>query len=426
MKFKYIIILTFVTVTLSAQNSKVKNLEDERKKISSEIGVTTELLKQTSDSKKNTIYRLNLISDQISSRKKVISLLNIEIDTLDNEIKFKENEINVLEQELEFKKNNYAKSLQQMYSHKNVQDKLLFIFAGDDFAQSYRRMHYLKQYSEWQKQQGIEIKAQQDQLITQKEKLSIAKNNKLALVGDREKEAKNLKNEETVKQGEVKSLTSKEKELKTELDKKTKQAQELNRQIEKIIAEEIAKAKAEAERQKKANEKAEKAKKTDEIREVPQAETAGGYAMTKEERQLSSDFASNKGKLPFPLRGSYKIISPFGEQQPEGLKYVILPNNGIDIQTTIPNNEAKSVFDGEVTKIFVVPGYNNSVIIRHGNYITLYSNLSEIYVKSKDKVRTGQAIGKIFTDYENKNQTVLHFELWKETNKLNPMGWLNK
>lgn len=425
MKFKCIVILLFTVLALNAQDSKRKTLESQLKKNQEEYEVTKKMLAQTSNSKKSAIYKLNLLSEQIRLRKDNISLLNHEIGNLDEEIATTEKDIKTLETELSYKKNNYAKSLQHISFQKNTQDKLLFVLAGDDFAQSYRRMRYLKEYADWQKQQGKEITSKQTKLKKQNQLLAVTKNDKLTLVQQKEKEEKNLKQEETSQQGEVKNLAAQEKDLQKELDKKKKQAEELNRQIEKAIAYEIERANAEAERIRKANAEAEKAKKTNEIKEVRQAESTGGYAMTKVERQLSSDFASNKGKLPYPLRGSYKIISRFGQQKPDGMKFVTLNNNGIDIQTTA-NNEAKSVFGGEVTKVFMVPGFNNSVIVRHGNYLTVYSNLSEVYVSANDKVKTGQAIGKIFTDTEDGNISVLHFELWKERTKLDPAGWLNR
>ena len=147
--------------------------------------------------------------------------------------------------------------------------------------------------------------------------------------------------------------------------------------------------------------------------------------MTKAERELSGSFEKNKGKLPFPLSGRYMIVGHFGQQQHQELKYVKINNNGIDLQTT-PGTSARAVFDGVVTKVFVMPGYNSSVIVRHGNYLTIYSNLSEVYVKPGQKVSIRQSIGKIYSDPEEGNRTVLHFQLWKETTKLNPEPWLDK
>ena len=162
----------------------------------------------------------------------------------------------------------------------------------------------------------------------------------------------------------------------------------------------------------------------DPVREERVADTKGGYAMTKAEKRLSDDFASNKGRLPYPVSGRHTIVAAFGEQQHQELKYVRTNNSGIDIQTA-PGTDARAVFNGEVTRVFVVPGYNNSVIVRHGNYLTVYSNLSQVYVKAGDKVSTRQAIGKIFTDTEDGNATILHFQLWKEKTKLNPAPWLD-
>ena len=163
---------------------------------------------------------------------------------------------------------------------------------------------------------------------------------------------------------------------------------------------------------------------TEPVREERVADTKGGYAMTKAEKRLSDDFASNKGRLPYPVSGRHTIVAAFGEQQHQELKYVRTNNSGIDIQTA-PGTDARAVFNGEVTRVFVVPGYNNSVIVRHGNYLTVYSNLSQVYVKAGDKVSTRQAIGKIFTDTEDGNATILHFQLWKEKTKLNPAPWLD-
>ena len=247
------------------------------------------------------------------------------------------------------------------------------------------------------------------------------------MLGTREQESQKLQTEETSQKAEVQQLNKKQKQLKEELRKKQQQANALNRQIEKQIAEEIARAEAEAkaarERERRAREKA-KAEGKEPVQEERVADTKGGYAMTRAEKKLSDDFAGNRGRLPFPVAGRYTIVGTFGEQQHQELKYVRTNNSGIDIQTN-PGAEARAVFNGEVTRVFVVPGYNNSVIIRHGNYLTVYSNLSQVYVKAGDKVSTRQTIGKIFTDTESGNATILHFQLWKEKTKLNPTPWLD-
>lgn len=147
--------------------------------------------------------------------------------------------------------------------------------------------------------------------------------------------------------------------------------------------------------------------------------------MTQEELKLSGNFESNKGRLPAPITGSYRVVSEFGEQQHEALRYVRVNNSGVDLQGDA-GAQAKSVFDGVVTRVFTLEGFNNSVIVRHGNYLTVYSNLTDVYVTTGTKVSTGQAIGKIFSDPELGGATQLHFQVWRETTKLNPLSWIRR
>ena len=340
------------------------------------------------------------------------------------------------------KRQNYGKSVQSIYKRRSSQDKLLFILSADNFAQSLRRMRYLREYADWQKKQASEIIGKQKEIVGKQKELEKTRAEKNTLLGAREDESRKLQTEESSQKEEVQQLNKKQKQLQADLKKKKKQADALNRQIEKQIAEEIARAEAEAkaareraaraERNRLAREKAaasgkkvpETKPETEPVREERVADTKGGYAMTKAEKRLSDDFASNKGRLPYPVSGRHTIVAAFGEQQHQELKYVRTNNSGIDIQTA-PGTDARAVFNGEVTRVFVVPGYNNSVIVRHGNYLTVYSNLSQVYVKAGDKVSTRQAIGKIFTDTEDGNATILHFQLWKEKTKLNPAPWLD-
>lgn len=415
MRTKLILLLLLTAFSLSAQSVKVKELEKKRKQTLTEIENTNKLLSENKRSTKNALTRLSLLNEQIQARKSVIALLNEEINELDKEIQSKEIEIQRLEIELQKKKDNYALSIQKLYAQKNSQNKLLFVLSAQDFTQSFRRVLYLREYSNWRQIQAKEIVEKQTVVNKEKEILQVSLNEKTTLLETRKTEEYQLSLEEEIMRNEIENLQKDEKNLQAELNQKKKQANALNKQIEKIIAEEIAAA----ERAAKAAEKAKKPKET------RKAAEKGGYAMTKEEKTLSSSFANNKGKLPFPLKGNYRIVGRFGVANYEGLKNIEYTSNGIEIETT-PNNKAKAVFDGVVSQIFVLPGYQNSIIIRHGNYLTLYACLEEVYVKKGDQVKTGQDIGKIFTDKENGNSTILHFELWKEKNKLNPELWLNK
>lgn len=432
MKYTWFVIFTLAALTAFGQKSaRVRQLEEQRKKALAEIEMTNRLLKETTQTAQNSLNRLNLLSQQILSRKKVISLLNQEVGELDDQIVASRQEITRLEKELGGKRDNYGKSMQSMFKRRSSQDKLLFILSADNYAQSMRRMRYLREYADWQKQQATEIIDKQTEIALKQKELEKTRSEKNALLSTREQESKKLQTEESNQKVEVQQLSKKQKELKEQLRKKQQQANALNRQIEKQIAEEIARAEAEAkaarERERRAREKAKaegKAPAKEPIQEERVADTKGGYAMTRAEKKLSDDFAGNRGRLPFPVAGRYTIVGTFGEQQHQELKYVRTNNSGIDIQTT-PGADARAVFNGDVTRVFVVPGYNNSVIIRHGNYLTVYSNLSQVYVKAGDKVSTRQAIGKIFTDTESGNATILHFQLWKEKTKLNPSPWLD-
>lgn len=424
MRYIWFVLFILLTGSVGAQNSaKVRALEKQRKAALAEIEMTNQLLVETQKTTRNSLNRLNLLTKQIKSRKQVIGLLNQEIAEIDKQIVESRRTISLLEKDLNLKRSNYGKSVQSMYKRRSSQDKILFILSADNFAQSIRRMRYLREYAGWQKKQAAEIVDKQKEIEEKQKALEKTRLEKQALLGTREEESRKLQSEESNQKKEVQELNKKQKQLKADLKKKKKQADALNRQIEKQIAEEIARAEAKA---RSAREKNNTSKKRTEggSGEERIAATKGGYAMTKAEKKLSEDFASNKGRLPFPLVGRYTIVSSFGEQQHQELKYVRTNNNGIDIQTT-PGTDARAVFKGEVTRVFVVPGYNNSVIVRHGNYLTVYSNLSQVYVKAGDKVDTRQAIGRIFTDTEDGNATILHFQLWKERTKLNPKPWLD-
>nr|WP_321523087.1 peptidoglycan DD-metalloendopeptidase family protein [uncultured Macellibacteroides sp.] len=456
MRYGWIIVFLVSGLVAFGQNSsKVKQLENQRKKALEEIEMTNQLLNETKKTARSSLNRLNLISNQILSRKKVISILNQEIGGIDTQINKMRREVNRLEQELKVKQKNYGKSAKGMYKRRKSQDKLLFILSADNFAQSLRRMRYLREFADWQKRQAAEIVVKQREIEEKRSKLEKTRKDKQVLLGSRENENQKLQTEESSQKTEVQQLNKKQRDLQAQLKKKKQQADALNQQIEKQIAIEIARAEEEARiaRQKAERERAEKARLAREVREIRKkqaaasgkkiveekeepepepepiraervAEVKGGYAMTREEKKLSDNFAGNKGRLPFPVTGRHTIVGTFGEQQHQDLKYVRTNNSGIDIQTS-PGADARAVFNGEVTRVFVVPGYNNSVIVRHGNYLTVYSNLSQVYVKAGDRVSTRQSIGKIFTDTEDGNATILSFQLWKEKTKLNPATWLD-
>lgn len=408
MRYVWFILFICLFGVVSAQNSaRVQALEKQRKEALAEVERINGLIAQTQATTKDYLRRLNLLSEQILSRKKVISLLGQEVEAINAQMNEMSQQIRRLEGELKEKQQNYGKSVRSMYRRQASQDKLLFILSAENFAQSFRRLRYLREYAVWQKRQASEIVEKQTEITQKRNALTQTRQEKQQLLAQQEKERKQLQTEENNQQKEVKALNKKKSQLQAQLREKRKQAQQLDRLIQEQIAREIAEA-----NRKKAADKQRK------------ADVKGGYAMTKAEKALSDNFASNRGRLPYPVAGSYTIVSRFGEQQHEQLKYVRTNNNGIDIQTT-PGTDARAVFKGVVTRIFTVPGFNHSIIVRHGNYLTVYSNLSQVYVKTGDRVDTRQALGRIFSDPEEHNATILHFQLWKEKTKLNPTPWLD-
>ena len=428
MRYVWIVLLalSLSTVVYGQKSAAVRQLAQQRKEALADIEETNKLLQETAQTAKTSLNRLNLLSKQILSRKKVISLLNQELDEIEKDILNIQGQLRTLKRELGDKQTNYGKSMRGLYKRHSSQDKLLFILSAESFSQSMRRMRYLREYADWQKRQANDIVEKQAEISRKQAEMEKTRAEKRALLGTRQEESKKLESEEASQKEEVQLLNKRQKDLKADLQKKRRQAEALNRQIEKQIAEEIARAEAEAKaarEQAAAKGKPVPESKNEPIREERVADTKGGYAMTKAEKQLSDNFANNRGRLPYPVAGRHTIVATFGEQQHQELKYVRTSNSGIDIQTS-PGADARAVFNGEVTRVFVVPGYNNSVIVRHGNYLTVYSNLSQVYVKAGDRVSTRQAIGRIYSDPEDGNSTILHFQLWKEKTKLNPQPWL--
>jgi len=432
-----VFIMLLVAFGATAQTTKMKGLEEQRKKAQREVAETQQLLNENKKTTSNALNRLSLLKTQISSRREIISVLNAEIEETDSGIINIESNIVLLENELKKKKEVYAESIRKIYLNQNKQSKWLFVFSAENFYQSYQRIQYLKEFSKWEKRQAEDVIKKQGQLNEEKTKLLQAKAEKLDLLQSRKNEEEKLVSEENTQKSEVKELQTNRKQLNAELSKQQKEAAALSRAIEKAIADEIARVEREAKAAKaladaKAKEEAAKNKKnggksttatTTSKKPDPVVRPLGKLEVTKEDQVLSGNFFSNKGKLPYPLKGNYKLVSTFGEYKDSdpNLIRVDRRSDGIDIQTT-KGNTACAVFDGVVSIIFVIPGGSqNAVMIRHGNYISVYGNLVNLLVKKGDNISAGQALGTIYTDDKG---TILHFEIREESKKMNPLSWL--
>ena len=429
-------VFLFSITLLFSQTEQIEQLQRQRQAIQEDIRNTNKLYLDVKKQTTTILDRINLINKQISSRRELIDVQRKEVEALNREEARLHKEIERLQIELKKKQDNYADAIKGMLNQKFSQNKLLFILSGKSFGESLRRMQYLREYSKWQKSQADEIKKQNIEIANKQNAITQAKVDKLKVLESMQQERQKLEKEEKSYQLEVSQVRGREEQLRKELQNKQRQDNQLNNQIEKLIAEEVARQEREAEalRLAEAAKRAEAEKKTDK----KEAETAkekevspsrgvspsiGASTASTESFNLSKDFASNRGRLPMPVAGTSSVVGSFGTKQHKEWN-ITTNSNGIDIQAE-RGADIRSVFDGEVSKVFSFPGSNTCVIVRHGEYYTFYANIFDLFVKQGDKVKTGQSLGRIFTDPDTGVST-MHFQLWQKTTKLNPAPWLSR
>ena len=393
----------FVSAEIAYTQSERSSLEQDKVKIEEEIQYTNKLLEATRKNRENSMNEVVILSNKISKREKLISSYNASINLINRELHSLNDSIHKLDDDLQHLKDEYAKMIYYAYKNRDLYDRLAFIFSADDFNQAYQRLKYLQRYNEFRKKQVELIRTTQLQLTEKKSRLQQQKAEKQVLLNDQEKEKDKLAKEKSEKDQSVQKLSHKERQLKKTLRQKENAAKKLQKAIEDIIAEEI----------RLANERAAK----------PGSNTSskGDMALTPEEMALSNNFHDNKGKLPWPVERGI-ISGTFGEHPHPVLSHVKVKNNGIDLLTS-SGEDARAVFNGEVTRVMSVPNNNNVVIIRHGEFLTVYSNLDKVFVKRGDMVSTRQKIGTIYTN-SGESKTELHFEVWQGKSLLNPQDWL--
>lgn len=442
-----ILLLMCVPMLLLAQsNKRIKELEQRRSTLQKQIAETEELLKTTNKNVGSQLNGLNALTGQIEERRRYIDNINTDLLEVDSELVILDQQLDTLKQSLAEKKRRYEASLKYLYKNHSIQEKLMFIFSAETLSQTYNRLRYVREYATYQRLQGNEIIRKQAEVTRKQEELQSVRDEKIRLLAERASEKRKLEAQEQQAQQVIKDLRSKQKGLQDEINKKRREANQLNNQIDKLIAIEIEnarkraeeEARREAEAKRKAEEeakaKAAENKVADASTTKPATTTPASkpattaktevYTMSKADRELSTDFASNRGKLPMPITTSYIIVSHYGQYNVAGLRNVTLDNKGIDIQGK-PGAQARAVFSGKVAAVFQLNGLFN-VLVRHGSYISVYCNLSKSDVKQGDDVSTRQVLGTIYSDASDNNRTVLHFQLRREKDKLNPEVWLNK
>ena len=419
----------WLAVPLFAQSNKlIRELESKRGALQKQIAESETILKNTKKDVGSQLNSLATLTGQIEERKRYIMAINNDVEAIERELASLQRQLRSLERDLRDKKKKYEASVQYLYKNKSIEEKLMFIFSAKNLGQTYRRMRYVREYATYQRLQGEEILKKQEQIRKKKAERQQVKAAKENLLKEREGEKVKLEAQEKEKRTLVANLQKKQRGLQNEINKKRREANQLNARIDKLIAEEIERARKraqeEARREEAARRKARKEGQSAGTGAKTKSKPLEVYTMSKADRELSGNFAANRGKLPMPISGAYIITSHYGQYAVEGLRNVKLDNKGIDIQGK-PGAQARAIFDGKVAAVFQLNGLFN-VLIRHGNYISVYCNLSSASVKAGDAVKTKQSIGQVFSDGTDNGRTVLHFQLRREKEKLNPEPWLNR
>lgn len=376
-------------------------LEQNKKRIEEEIALTARLIDETKQNKDLTMSELVMLNTRISQREALVANVQRQLIQLDRQITNRESEKTRLEKELSQLREEYSKMIYFAYKNRNAYNKLMFLFSAKDFNQAFQRMKYFQQYAAFRQSQIQKIEETQQKLESELNNLDKDRAEKQSLFETSRRQQIALNTERSQIDRTVKQLSQKERTLRQQLRDKEREAQQLQRSIEAIIAEEVRLANVRA---------GESAKPDSKVMQL-----------TPEELALSRSLEENRGKLPWPVERGV-ISSKFGEQPHPVLKRVTIKNNGIDFATPV-GSEARAVFDGVVVSTNRITQSNNAVIIRHGDYFSVYSNLDQVYVKRGDRVKTKDLIGRVHTD-KIESKTELHFELWKNRQIINPTPWL--
>ena len=430
------VFLSFISTPAFCQKTKGKSKKQLQSEISSlqkEISTANQLLKQTKKDREMTLNEVTLLDKKIRQREQLIKAYNEQIAVLDEEINAGQSNIASLNSDLGKLRKEYSKMIVFANKNRSHYDRLGFVFASKDFNQAFRRLRYIREFTDARKTKMDQIASTEKRISDEVEASQNAREQQAAMLADEKVQKAELQKEKEELNRQVANLKKQEGSIQQDIKNKQQQAKQLQKAIDDIIAEEIRKANEEAERkrieaEKKAAAKKEKNKdKGKSTTTTPSKTTTApkekGMALTPAEKTLSNSFVGNKGKLPWPVERGV-ISSSYGKHASAVSSKVTVTNNGIDIATTA-GISARAVFDGEVTSVTKLTGSNTVVIIRHGEYFTVYSNLENVSVKRGDKVKTKQNIGKVHTN-QTENKTELHFELLKETQRQNPSNWLSK
>jgi len=389
------LILIYLFVSGLAMGQSKEELQRRKQKAYDAIKLAQELMDKTAQQRSSSVKQLRILQKGINTRAGLISTLQDEIELANSNIDEAEVSIARLTLENERNKEEYARLVYYAYRNHTEYEKLMYILAGASISQSYQRYKYLKYISEYRVQKANEIDSLIVELDYQKDQLNLFKNEKLTSLEEKEVEQQKLIGQRNRENTMVSSLKQQESQLREEIEEKERIANELENKIREIIEEEARKL-----------------------------NSSNIYAaLTPEQELIGKDFKKNRGKLPWPVDKGIITVG-YGRNEVPGLRGSSVQNNGVDISST-PETEVRAVFEGEVTKVFAILGANYTVLIRHGEFLSVYQNLVNVRVKTGDKVLTKERLGEAFTD-ETEDVASIHFEVWQERTILNPEEWISK
>lgn len=426
-RFIIILILSIIVLPFNLYSQDRNKLEKEKIKLEKEIASMNKILNETKKTKKMSTSELRVLEKKIAQRKKLIKNINSQMGMLNNEIKSTQQSIGELCKEIAVLKESYAQMLRYAQKNKTNTDKLLFIFSSKDYKEAYQRYIFFRQFGDLQKEKLTQIQSKTNELSKRTNELELKRNNQEKLLQQELKNSNALDKEKKEKQKTVNQLQKKEKQLAKNLQDKQKQVKKLQQQIDNAIAAEVKKQQELAAKKKKQMEAKSTSGNSKEVAANKAAiETAKKknytIATTPEEVALSSSFEANKGKLPWPTSQGV-IVSQYGVHKHPEVKGAVIENKGVDIRTT-KGSSVRSIFKGEVSRIAKGPNGLLVVIIRHGEYMSVYANLKSVSVKNGQKVDTKQTIGIVSTNEDGVSE--YKFQIFKGTHHLNPSIWLSK
>lgn len=392
--------LLFFNLQIFSQTDKREELEQRRLELQQEIKRINSLRTSNLKKEKSILTEVEDLQQKIRATESLIRVTNQQANLLTREINTNQNKIGALRKELEKLKEDYSRMIQKSYRSKSQQSRIMFLLSAESFLQAYKRLQYMKQYANYRKQQGDDIKARTEELQKLNQSLAEQKKTKEKLIAENRTTRAQLEESKRSQEVLISTIRKKEGQYAAQLSKKQQEVNAIDRAIEKIIADAIARSNKES---------------GSTSREV--------FALTPEAKALAANFASNKGKLPWPVKSGV-VSMHFGNQPHPVVKSITINSNGVRIDTE-KGGKAKAIFGGVVSEVQAVKGANKAVMVRHGDYISIYNNLEKIFVRKGDEVSIGQELGEVATS-STSGKTTLHFLLYQNSTKLNPEHWIYK